>query len=53
MYVSEKNNDKFLAYLLGSFPHMSITPKLHIMEHNVCPFFRKWHMGLSFTKNKA
>ena len=31
MYVSENDIDKFLAYLRGSFPHMSITPKLHII----------------------
>ena len=48
MYVSEKDIDKFLAYIRGSFPHMSITPKLHIMEDHVCPFLRKGHMGLGF-----
>lgn len=46
--VSEADIDSFLHYIHQNFPHMSITPKLHMLEDHVCPFLRKWHMGLGF-----
>lgn len=40
--------DKFLKFYRDSFPHASITPKLHMLEDHVIPFLRKWRVGLGF-----
>lgn len=38
----------FLQCIREKFPDMTITPKLHMLEDHVCPFLRRWHMGLGF-----
>lgn len=44
----EVDIDRLLHFIRHEFPHMSITPKLQLLEDHVCPFLRKWHMGLGF-----
>ena len=46
--VSEADIGRFLQFVRQKFPQMTITPKLHMLEDHVCPFLRKWHMGLGF-----
>ncbi|XP_068696826.1 uncharacterized protein [Montipora foliosa] len=38
----------FLKCIREKFPDMTITAKLHMLEDHVCPFLRRWHMGLGF-----
>ena len=39
---------KFLQFIREKFPDMTITPKFHMLKEHVCPFLRKWYMGLGF-----
>ena len=35
-----------MAYFRQTWPSESITPKLHMLEHHVVPFIKKWRFGL-------
>ena len=37
-----------MASYRASFPGISITLKLHILEEHVVPWIRRWHFGLGF-----
>ena len=39
----------FMASYRASFPGISITPKLHILEEHVVPWIRIWRFGLGFV----
>ena len=44
----ETRIDSFLSCYRDAFPHASITPKLHMMEHHLVPFLKKWKVGFGF-----
>ena len=46
--VAEEDITNLLRFLREKFPDMTITPKLHMLKEHVCPFLRRWHMGLGF-----
>ena len=37
-----------MDFYRDSFPHATVTPKLHILEDHVVPFLEKWGVGLGF-----
>lgn len=37
-----------MATYRDSFPHATVTPKLHMLEDHVCTFLRKWMVGFGF-----
>ena len=47
-FVAEEDITNFLQFLREKFPDMTITTKLHMLEEHVCPFLRRWYMGLGF-----
>ena len=48
LYLTERDIDDFLAFYRDSWPHATITPKLHMLEDHVVPFLNKWGVGLGF-----
>lgn len=48
LIFTEVDIDKFLSLYRDSFPHATITPKLHMLEDHVIPFLTKWGVGLGF-----
>lgn len=40
--------DKFMEFYRDSFPHATITPKLHMLEDHIVPFLQEFHVGLGF-----
>ncbi len=42
----ESDIDKFLSYYRSSFPHATVTPKMHLIEDHVVDFIRLWRVGL-------
>ena len=42
----ECNIDEMMNYLRTTWPSVSITPKLHILEDNVVKFISEWKVGL-------
>lgn len=47
-YISEKHIDEFLAFYRDTFPHATVTPKLHMLEDHVVPFLKQWKVGFGF-----
>ncbi len=37
-----------MDFYRDSFPHATVTPKLHMLEDHVVPFLEKWGVGLGF-----
>ena len=37
-----------MSYLRRTWPETRITPKLHMLEDHVIPFFSSWHVGCGF-----
>ena len=35
----------FLTYYRQTFPHATVMPKMHILEHHVVPWMRRWNIG--------
>ncbi len=42
----ESEIDAFLLFYRSSFPHATITPKLHMVEDHIVNFIRRWRVGL-------
>lgn len=42
------NIDNFMSLYRDSFPHATVTPKLHMLEDHVVSFLRKWKVGFGF-----
>ncbi len=42
----ESDIDAFLLFYRSSFPHATITPKLHMVEDHIVDFIRRWRVGL-------
>lgn len=40
--------DEFLRFYRESFPHATITPKLHMLEDHVVSWMRRWHWAPGF-----
>lgn len=39
-----------LKFISQKFPPITITPKLNMLENDVCPFLRKWHRDFGFYR---
>ena len=37
-----------MDFYRNSFPHATVTPKLHMLEDHVIPFLETWGVGLGF-----
>lgn len=46
--LTETNIDTFMSLYRDSFPHATVTPKLHMLEDHVVPFLRRWKVGFGF-----
>ena len=55
MYFLKTENDieEFLDYYRRTFPHATVTPKLHILEHHVVEFIRMWGTGLGMMSEQG
>ena len=42
---SGKSITEFMRHLRSTFPEVSITPKLHLLEHHCVDFIKKWKAG--------
>lgn len=45
IFDTEKDIEKFLRSYRGEFSHSSVIPKMHILEHHVVPWMRRWSIG--------
>lgn len=37
-----------MSFYRDSFPHATVTPKLHMLEDHVVPFLKRWKVGFGF-----
>ena len=44
----EKHIDDFMSFYRDSFPHATITPKLHLLEDHVVDFVKQYRVGFGF-----
>ena len=42
----ETDIDLFLSFYRDSFPHATVTPKLHMLEDHVVPFLQEFGVGI-------
>ena len=45
-FFTEDDIDKFMQCYRTTFPHSTVTPKLHMLECHVVGFIRLWGVGL-------
>ena len=42
---TDNNIQDFMSYYRSTFPHASVTPKMHMLETHIVPWLQKWHIG--------
>lgn len=48
IFTSAVNIETFMSFYRDSFPHATVTPKLHMLEDHVVHFLSKWKVGFGF-----
>ena len=44
-YISEQRILTFMSFYRENFPHVTVLPKMHIMEDHVVPWLKRWRLG--------
>ena len=50
---TESDIDEFLHYYRSTFPHSTITPKLHMVEDHILEFIHLWKVGLGLLAEQG
>ncbi|XP_065652982.1 uncharacterized protein LOC124812446 isoform X2 [Hydra vulgaris] len=49
----KKNIEDLMQYFRATFPEISVTPKLHMLEHHAVPFLKKWGAGFGYNSEQG